>query len=290
MGNTTDIKTILVTAATGSQGGATTRHLLQTGWRVRGLTRNPNSKRAQALAKTGVELCDGNMGDREALERALDGVYGVYAVTDFLRNGIDAEIVHGKLIADVSSSAGVKHLVFASVAAADRQTGVPHFDSKWQIEQHIAQLGLPATILRPTIFMEDLTEMKYFPIIGWGMMPKTIGLRQPVDWIAVDDIGAVAAAVFAKPEVYIGQRLVLSGDTQSIAEARSIFKRVNGRAPFGLPMPAGLFGRMVSKDLLAMWYWLSRNTFDADVEAVRKIYPGVMGMETWLKRKRGHGA
>jgi uncharacterized protein YbjT (DUF2867 family) len=281
-----DGKTILVTAVTGSQGSAAARHLLKTGWRVRGLTRNTKGKRAQALAGTGVELCGGNMGDRADLERAIGGAYGVYAVTDFLRNGVEAEVLHGKLIADVCKSAGVKHLVFASVASADRQTGVPHFESKWQIEQYIEQLGLPATILRPTIFMEDLTDMRYFPIVGWGMMPKIIGARQPVDWIAVDDIGAVTAVVFAKPEAFAGQRVALTGDTQSIAGARSIFKRVNGRVPFGLPMPAGLFGRMVSKDLLTMWYWLSRNTFDTDVEALRKIHPNVMSMEIWLKGKR----
>ena len=120
--------TILVLAVTGSQGGATARQLLKDGRTVRGLTRNPNSKQAQALARIGVQLVEGNMADRAALERAVDGVDGVYAVTDFFRNGVDAETRHGKLIADVSRSAGVKHFVFASVGStripmADRLSG-----------------------------------------------------------------------------------------------------------------------------------------------------------------------
>lgn len=285
-GEATTAKTILVLAVTGSQGGATARHLLQQGWRVRGLTRNANSRRAQALARLGVELTEGNMGDRGTLDRALDGVHGVYAVTDFFRNGIAGEIQHGKLIADAAKSAGVQHFVFASVAAADRQTGIPHFDSKWQIEQHIERLGLPATMLRPTLFMEDLTDAHYGPIVGWGLMRRVIGQQQPVQWIAVDDIGFVAALVFGAPEAFIGRRLSLVGDTRSLSEARTIFKTVDGKAPFGVFMPARLFGRMVSDDLLTMWKWLSHHTLDADAEIVRKLHPGVMTMEMWLRGKR----
>jgi len=239
------------------------------------------------MAQAGVELITGNMGDRGTLERAMDGVHGVYAVTDFFRNGIAGEIAHGKLIADVAKNAGVQHYMFASVASADRNTGIAHFDSKWQIEQHIEHLGLAATILRPTIFMEDLTDSRYVPLVGWGMMRRIVGTQQPVKWIAVEDIGAVAAAAFANPGSFIGQKVSMAGDTVSIAEARAVFKKVAGKAPFSLYMPAMAFGRLVSKDLLTMWYWLHDHTLDADVDATRKIHPGVMSMETWLKQKRG---
>ena len=237
-----------------------------------------------------MQLIKGNTGDRATLEPAVDGAQGVYAVTDFLRNGIEGEIAQGKLIADVSKSAGVRHFIFASAASADRNTGIPHFDSKWQIEHHIERLGLPATILRPTIFMEDLTDARYFPVIGWGMMTRIIGTRQPVRWIAVEDIGIVAAAAFANPDGFIGRKVGLAGDTLSIAEARAVFKSVDGKSPFSLFMPIWFFRRMVSKDLLTMWYWLHDHTLEADVEATRKIHPGVMRMETWLRQTRGRKA
>ena len=282
-------QTIAITGITGSQGGAAARALLQEGWKIRGLTRNPKRKQAAALADLGAVLIQGNMGDPEALERLFDGVYGVYGVTDFFRNGIDKEIEHGKLIADTAKKTGVKHLIFASAASSDQDTGIPHFDSKWQIEQHIETLGIPATILRPTIFMEDLTEMKYFPPGGWGMMMKIIGPQRPLKWIAVDSIGAVAAAVFADPDTYIGKKIPLVGDTKSIAEARDIFKKVDGKTPFKISMPVWLFRRMVSKELTLMYEWLSRHDLEGDIDAVRKIHPDLMDMETWLKNKRKKG-
>jgi hypothetical protein len=122
---------------------------------------------------------------------------------------------------------------------------------------------------------------------GQARRPHTAGgAAALLEWIAVEDIGAIATAVFADPAAFIGQELTLAGDTQSLAAARAIFKTVDGRAPFGVFMPAGLFGRMVSEDLLTMWYWLSKHRLEADVEATKKLHPGVMSMETWLRRKR----
>jgi uncharacterized protein YbjT (DUF2867 family) len=135
--------------------------------------------------------------------------------------------------------------------------------------------------------MEDLTESRYVPLIGWGMMTRIIGPRQPVQWIAVDDIGAVATAAFADPARFVGRTVTLAGDSRTLPDTREVFRRVDGKAPFSLFMPARLFGRVVSKDLLTMWYWLHEHTFEADIDAVRTIRPTVMNLETWLRQKRG---
>jgi uncharacterized protein YbjT (DUF2867 family) len=166
-------KSIVITGVTGSQGGAAARKLLNDGWRVRGLTRNPESKEAKALRSIGVETVPGDMGDMSALESAFANAHGVYAVTDFFRNGVAKEIMHGKLIADIAKKSGVRHLVFSSVISADRKTGVPHFESKWAIEQYIEQLKIPATIIRPAVFMEDLTDKKYVPPANWGLIVRS---------------------------------------------------------------------------------------------------------------------
>src|SRR5882724_3364360 len=187
--------TIVVLGITGSQGGATARALLGRGARVRGLTRRPDSPRAQALAALGVEMMRGDLEDASSLERAFEGADGVYAVTDFFRNGIDAEIAHGKRIADVCKAKGIPHLVYASVPAAERATSVPHFASKWAVEQHIRAIGQPATMICPTLFMEDLTEKQYVPPANWGMLRKIVGADRPILWVSVEDIGAVAATV-----------------------------------------------------------------------------------------------
>ena len=115
---------------------------------------------------------------------------------------------------------------------------MPHFDSKWLIEQHIAHLNLPATILRPTFFMEGLTELKYGAPAGWGMMHKIIDPQQPIQWVAVDDIGAVATTIFSNPERFMGHDVAVAGDKKTIAEACQLFK-VN--LPFRLRCQCGFF-------------------------------------------------
>ncbi len=281
------MKTIVITGATGSQGGATARALVRAGARVRGLTRNTDTPKAKALAALGVELVRGDLDDPASLASAFEGADGVYGVTDFFTNGIAGEITHGKRIADVAKEKKVPHLVFASVASADRAPSIPHFASKVEIEKHIAAIGQPATILGPTIFMEDLTEKKYVPPANWGMFRKIVGPDRPIHWIGVDDIGAIAAKVFFDRERFVGKKLAIATDRRSITEARSVFEAVDGKRPFAFAMPTWMFSRLVSDDLVKMWTWMASHEFDADVEATRKLLPEARDMTAWLRAKRG---
>ena len=176
--------------------------------------------------------------------------------------------------------------MLASVSGADKSTGVPHFDSKAEIEKHIRSLKIPATVLRPTIFMEDLTEKQYFPPASWGMMPKLVGADRPVKWISVQDIGAAAAAVFARKEEFVGASVPLVGDEKSMTEAREIFARIDGKRPFALPMPTFLFERLVSDDLTRMWKWLRTHEMDGDRQSTRALVPNASDLETWLRARR----
>jgi uncharacterized protein YbjT (DUF2867 family) len=277
--------TILVIGATGTQGGTVARRLLEAGRKVRGLTRDPKSKSALALAAKGVELFEGDLDKPELVEAAMRGVDGVYLVTDFFKNGIAGEIRHGKLVADLCKKLEIRHLVHSSVNGADRKSGVHHFDSKGEIEEHIRALGIPATFLRPAVFMEDLTDKKYVPPASWGMMPKLVGADRPVKWVSVQDIGIAAATVFTNREAWLGKAVPLVGDEKSIAEARAIFTRVNGKKPFALPMPTFLFRRFISKDLVLMWEWLAKNSMDGDVATTRSVVPAPLDMETWLRAR-----
>jgi uncharacterized protein YbjT (DUF2867 family) len=276
---------VLIIGATGSQGRAVARRLLEGGHKVRGLTRDPRSKTARALASSGVTLVQGDLDARLSVEAAMQGADGVYLVTDFFKNGIAGEIRQGKLVADLCRELAVGHLVHASVNGADRESGVPHFESKGDIERHIRSLGIPATFLRPAIFMEDLTDKKYFPPASWGMMPKLVGADTPVKWVSVEDIGVAAAAVFARREEFLGAAIPLVGDTRSMTEARDIFARVNGKRPFALPMPTFLFRRLISEELVLMWTWLASHSMDGDAAATRALIPRPLDMETWLRAR-----
>src|SRR5476649_2804814 len=147
--------TVVVTGSTGKQGGAVARGLLERGHKVRAVTRDPNSSQAKSLANAGATLVAASLEDTAAITKALEGATSLFAMTTPFGGGTDAETRQGVAAADGARAAGV-HLVFTSVNSANRQTGIPHFDSKYEVEKHIAKVGIRATILAPVYFMENL--------------------------------------------------------------------------------------------------------------------------------------
>lgn len=282
-------KLIAVAGATGQQGGATTRHVLERGFRVRALTRDPNSERSLKLQAAGAEVVAADLANPESLGPALDGVYGVFSVQNFWLPdvGFEGEIAQGKNLADAAKAAGVQHFVYTSVGGAERKSGVPHFDSKWIIEQHIEALGLPATILRPVAFMDNNQYQRDAILSGtlptWGIAPG-----RKLQIVAVDDIGAFAAIAFERPDEFIGQAIELAGDDLTEDEMAAVFSRVTGRTvtvdrsqPAGAPEP--------DAEMVAMIKWFNEHGFQADIDALRKIHPGLKNLETWAN-EAGFGA
>src|SRR5260221_1591687 len=155
----TSDRTILITGVTGNQGGAVAQALQGTGFSLRGLTRTPDSERAAALARSGVDvdIIKGDLDDEGALRRALAGAWGVFSVQNSLEAGVEREEAQGKRLATLAREAGVEHYVYTSVGSAHKQKGIPHFDNKWRIEETVRGLRFPShVILRPGFFMENL--------------------------------------------------------------------------------------------------------------------------------------
>jgi uncharacterized protein YbjT (DUF2867 family) len=186
-------KLILVTGATGRQGGAALRHLQQRKFPVRAVTRDPNQPKARALVGHGTEVVRADLDDTESLTKALDGVYGVYSVQS-RADGIDSEIRRGINLADAAKRSRISHFVYSSVGSADKNTGVPHFDSKHKIEQHIRGTGMPFSIIRPVFFMENWLGMR--SNIEKGVLALPLRPETRFQMIAVDDIGAFVAMAF----------------------------------------------------------------------------------------------
>ena len=182
---------VLVCGATGNQGGAVARSLLDRGFGVRALTRDPQKPEAQALADQGAEVVQGDMEDRSAMERVLEGVYGIFSMQNFWETGYDREVLQGKTVADAIKEAGVQHCVYSSVGSAHRQTGIPHFDSKWEIEEHLRTLDLPYAVLRPVFFMQNW-EMMREQVLG-GTLAQPLDPDKPFQHGAVEDVGAFTA-------------------------------------------------------------------------------------------------
>ena len=276
-------KIILVTGATGQQGGATARHLLADGWRVRALTRDPNKPAAQALAQAGADVVRADNDDRASLAAAMQNVYGVFSVQNnwLPEVGLDGEVRQGKLIADAAKAAHVQHIVYTSLGGAERQTGIPHFESKWQIEQYIRSLDLPATVLRPVAFMENYNWGR--PAILGGTL-ASIGLRpdKAHQLIAVDDIGVLAALAFDRPEEFIGRSIEIAGDALTEPQLVETFSRVIGRPVRLGPMSFGP-NQQPDPEALQMFKWFDEEGYRADIQALRKLYPPLKTFETWLR-------
>jgi uncharacterized protein YbjT (DUF2867 family) len=280
----TEGKTIVVVGATGRQGGQVLRHLLKQGWRVKALTRKPDSQKAATLKALGAEVIQADLEDLASLEAAFSGAYGVFNMQAPVPGKIEVEIRQGRNAAQAAKRAGVRHVVYGSAGPGHTQTGIEQWDAKIEITKAMNELGLPLTTLRPMAFMELMTDPTYYPQSStWYVWPKLMGINRPIPWLSVQDLGAIAAKAFASPDEYIGRDLALASDAQSLYEVREIYQEVKGKYPKRFPMPMFLFEKFVGKDVPNMWRWLRTNPVNLDTNPTRAIHPEVMTVRTWLQ-------
>lgn len=282
-------RTIVVCGATGRQGGAVARRLLADGWNVRALTRSPDKPPARTLAELGADVVKVDMAEPPTLDAALQGAYGVFSVQNAMISGLEGEVEQGKNVATAAKAAGVQHLVYAS-AGVGRPTGVGSWDSKLEVEEHMRGLELPVTSLRPMAFMELMTDKGFYPpVSAWHLMPKLAGTATKIPWLAVADVGVIAAKAFAEPARFVGRTLVLAGDVQSLGDCCTMWIEVRGRRPRRLPMPVWLFERVASADLTTMWRWLRTGDVPLDTAQTRDVHPEALTMREWLEQTVGGG-
>jgi uncharacterized protein YbjT (DUF2867 family) len=279
--------TVVVTGSTGKQGGAVARGLLERGHKVRAVTRDPGSGQAKSLAQAGATLVAATLEDTAALTRALDGATSLFAMTTPFGGGTESETRQGVAAADAAKAAGV-HLVFTSVGSANRATGIPHFDSKYEVEKHIAKIGARATILAPVYFMENLLTFGKEQLakgVYAGTLPPTRTLAQ----VAVADIGAVAVRVLEDAGRFTGKRFDLAGDELTGNDVVAILSRVTGRPFTYFQIPLEAIRQRMGEDGVRMAQWLDRVGYTADRAALRREFPDVVfhDFESWLKTQQG---
>jgi uncharacterized protein YbjT (DUF2867 family) len=277
---------IVVTGATGRQGGAVARHLLSEGWRVRGVTRSPGSTAARELAALGVELVRADMAEPDAMRGACAGVHGVFSVQNPMISGEEGELAQGKNVVDAAADCGVSHLVYGSAGPGATGTGVAAWDVKLEVAEYARSRGVPLTVLRPMAFMELMTDRDlYPPVAAWYLMPRLVGEERPIPWLSADDLGAIATRAFADPASYVGSDLALAGDVRTLSECRTTWHRVTGRNPRRFPMPVWLFERFVGPDLTRMWRWLASHEVEVDPAETRAHHPDVATVEEFVRRR-----
>ncbi|TPJ45622.1 NmrA/HSCARG family protein [Mesorhizobium sp. B2-7-1] len=267
-------KDILVTGATGQQGGAVARVLLSKGHRVKALTRSPDGKAARQLAADGAEIVAGDLSDAASIVKAARGVDTMFLMGNSYEAGLEEETRQGIIAADAAKAAGVGHLIYSSVADADRNTGIPHFDSKYRVEQHIERLGIPYTISAPVAFMENFVAPWSIGALSQGTHAFPVPTKRLLQLVALADIGAFVAALAERRENVFGKRFDFAGDELSGEEQARILSEVIGRpiAYQEIPIAAA---RQQSEDAALMFEWFDREGYDVDIAALRRDFPDV---------------
>src|SRR6476646_2400186 len=273
---------VAVTGATGNQGGAVVKGLLERGHEVRAVTRTTDSAKARELANAGVTLVRASLEDTAALTKALEGATSLFAMTTPFGGGIQAERRQGISAANAAKAAGV-HLVFTSVGSAHRQTGVQHFGSKYEVEKHIADIGVRATVLAPVYFMENLLygREQLAKGIYAAPLPPTRRLAQ----VAVADIGTVAVRLLEDPARFAGKRFDLAGDELTGNDVIAVLARVTRRPFTYFQVPLDVFRQRMGEDQAKMAEWFDRVGFTADRAALRREFPDIAfhDFESWAK-------
>jgi uncharacterized protein YbjT (DUF2867 family) len=256
---------VLVSGATGQQGGAIARELIQAGWPVRAMTRKPDSDAARALAALGAEIVTADLYEEDSLRRAMDGAWGAVGVQNTWEAGVEQEEEQGKRFARAVKDTGIQHFLYQSVGSAHRNTGIPHFDNKWRVEQAIQQIGVPSwTVVRPAFFMENLLSSWFKPYIDQGTLAIGMKPETRLQMVAVADIGKYGRMVFERHEQLNGKAIDIASDELTGPDAAVVLTEVIGRpiAFYQVPIDQVRAGSM---EFAMMLEWFDDVGYEADI-------------------------
>ena len=275
--NAAAAETILGGGATGRQGNAVVDQLLARGYKVRGLTRNLESKRAQRVSAKGIELVKGNYGDSESLLAAMQGVEKVFFYSGFSSN----EVEEGKNVIAAAKASGVKHLIYSSGAAAEPGIGMEGV-GMMQIELAIVDSGVPYTVFRPVAFMENFDPLKADTVEN-GFRDSR-GPDRMLYFISIPDIGFFVGEAFDNPDEWVGEALNIASDKMTVAEYVATVSDVMGREIAYHQLPLEEYLEIYPKPMRPLFRWYHEAGYSADVEEFRKRYPNLITLEQHLRK------
>jgi uncharacterized protein YbjT (DUF2867 family) len=268
-------KTILVSGVSGNQGGAVARSLVQRGFAVRGLSRDPS--KVKLAGELGIEVMKGDLRDRKSLDKALMGVDGFFIVTTPFAGGwgqppdLEGEVKAGFTALEAAKAAGVHHVVLTTVASAgsvNGPTGIGHFDSKVRIEAKARELGVPITIIRPAYFMENQLRSWGLESIKNGNVSMPVKPTTVIQMVAVRDIGEIAARAFENPVESIGRAVDLAGDKKTLPEIVELISQKLGVNATFSQMPDQVALKQLGEDAFRMYKGFDRGTPEIDIPAI----------------------
>ncbi|MEH2447860.1 MAG: NmrA/HSCARG family protein [Nostoc sp.] len=261
--------------------GSVARHLLQHGnFKVRAFVRDPNKPAAQALQQAGTELVVGEFSDRASLEGALQGAYGVFSVQNF-QDGMETEIRQGKAVADAAKAASIQHFVYSSVGSAERKTGIPHFDSKFQVEEHIRAIKLPYTIMRPVFFFYNYNAMR--PMVENGTLSQPLSPKTKLQQLSEEDYGEMVTEVFKRPADFLNREQEVASVDMTMTEIAAAFSSVFGKNVEYQQIPFEAFEQQAGEEVTTMYRWFENVGYAADLAQLKRDFPEPTDFESYLR-------
>ncbi|MBN2532725.1 MAG: NmrA/HSCARG family protein [Spirochaetales bacterium] len=279
--------TILVTGATGTQGGAVVNALLKKRHKVKALTRHPDSEKVLALESKGVTIIKGSFDEKETLNTNLKGLDGIFIMSTPYERGVEAEVRQGRNIIDAAINAGVRHIVFSSVANADKNTGIPHFESKYQLEQYLSQQRtVPFSIIAPAFFFDNFITPFLLPGLKKGFFYQALPPGIPLESVSADSIGEFAVFIFENHDTFTGKRIDIAEDNLTGTEYAEILSKTSGKQIEYVELAINEV-RKNSKDLALMYEWFKNTGYSVDINALKKRFPQIKwkSFKEWAQKQ-----
>ena len=285
---------ITVFGATGNQGNAVARALLSKKYKVRAVTRNPDNATAKELKGLGAEIVQvKNMDVTEDLEKAIQGAYGVFCVTNFWgmiaenpETAFDREVSQGKAVGEICKKLGVKHLVYSGLEHVEKIIGkpCPHFDAKGIVEKYLDDSGVSYTSTRYSFYAENF--LNYPPQKNDdGTYTMTWPAQKPVDVVSATEAGTAVASIFDTPDKYIGEKIGLSNEKMTLTEYSAVISKVTGKTLKFNYVPPDVFAKFPfpgAGDMAAMFeFYDYQDGPDRNIELTRKLNPALSRFEEW---------
>jgi len=279
-------KTIFVTGATGNQGGAVLRHLVSNGFRVKALLRNPSSDAGKRLIHPNVEIISGDLNNPHTYQHHLDRVDAVFCNLSF-KHGVDKELNQGINLVNSAKESKVNYFLYSSVIGCDANTGIPHWESKFKIENQLKESGIAFTIIRPSSLYENLLIPEVNKRILKGKLVLPINKDKVQQFISAEDIGKISTAIFSDPVKYNGKTLTVAAEQMDGVQMTVILSKAMGRTITYQKLPMIIARLVMGKDLAKMFRWINENDalFVKDIAIVRNEFPGMLSLEDWVRTR-----
>jgi uncharacterized protein YbjT (DUF2867 family) len=277
----------LILGATGLQGGAVAREMLERGQTIRILTRRASSAKAKALATLGAEVVEGDLSQPNSLVPAFDGIDSVFSVQDFYAPGVGlvGELEQGRAVIATAKAAGVRHIVQSSMGDGHTPGGPEHFLSKALLERDIKRSSLDWTLLGTVWFMDNLLNPEMKPHMMFPVLAGSLRADTKFQMLAVDDLAWMAAEALTNRDKWVSQKINLAGDVMTVREMKQAYREITGQHPKRWRIPAALFRRLVP-EFAEQLRWHNEVNFAFSAETFRAIKTDAIGFHRFLQSHR----